>query len=158
MRFVEPEKMTKTERINYNHAIDALRMIEHDIHNVILENRAIPHGWHKVAQDMDRRHPNRTRCTVAFDADVVKFFKAMGPGYQERMNRVLRAFMHLRLAKILKGPDVNDYVLRPESVLREKRGRRAEYGDADKLYGEPDIEGEDDRRTTADLREGMSEF
>ena len=35
----------------------------------------------------------KTRVTAAFDADTVKWFRAMGHGYQARMNAVLRTFM-----------------------------------------------------------------
>ena len=128
---IEPEKMTKTERVNWKHGVDAMRMIEHDIHDVLLELSGMPSEWHTIAMDEDKRDGKRTRCTVAFDADVVRFFKAMGPGYQARMNRVLRAFMHFRLAKIVDGPDVNDYVLRPETVLRTRP--RPKYGDHERM-------------------------
>ena len=124
----QPKDMTKRERQDWMYGIDALRMIEHDIHAVVHDIGALPLEWHEIARDEDRRDAKRTRCTVAFDADVVRFFKAMGPGYQARMNRVLRAFMHFRLAKIVDGPDVNDYVLRPGSV--GPVGPRTQWGDS----------------------------
>ena len=34
-----------------------------------------------------------TKLTVSFDAEVVKWFRAMGLGYQARMNHVLRSWM-----------------------------------------------------------------
>ena len=39
-------------------------------------------------------HPpeNKQRITVRFDADMVRWFKAQGRGYQSRMNAVLRSF------------------------------------------------------------------
>ena len=123
---IEPEKMTKTERVNWKHGVDAMRMIEHDIHDVLFQLNGMPMEWHQVAQDEDKRDGKRTRCTVAFDADVVRFFKAMGPGYQARMNRVLRSWMHFRLAKIIEGPDANDYVLRPNAVAHEAPPTEAE--------------------------------
>jgi uncharacterized protein (DUF4415 family) len=36
--------------------------------------------------------PAKTSLALRIDADVVKWFKAQGPGYQTRMNAVLRAF------------------------------------------------------------------
>ena len=41
----------------------------------------------------------RTKLTVKFDAEVVKWFRAMGLGYQARMNHVLRSWMLAVLAK-----------------------------------------------------------
>jgi len=35
---------------------------------------------------------NKQRLTVRFDADMVKWFKSQGRGYQTKMNAVLRSF------------------------------------------------------------------
>lgn len=124
-------EMTKPERLNFMYGADALEMIERDILDVMWARRGCPPDWHEISLDKDRRDAKRTRCTVAFDADVVKFFKAMGPGYQTRMNRVLRAFMHMRLAKVIEGPDTTDYILRPEEVEKKARAERTRWGDTE---------------------------
>jgi uncharacterized protein (DUF4415 family) len=36
--------------------------------------------------------PPKTSIALRIDADVLEWFKAQGPGYQTRMNAVLRAF------------------------------------------------------------------
>jgi uncharacterized protein (DUF4415 family) len=36
--------------------------------------------------------PTKTSIALRIDADVVEWFKSQGPGYQTRMNAVLRAF------------------------------------------------------------------
>jgi uncharacterized protein (DUF4415 family) len=36
--------------------------------------------------------PAKTSIALRVDSDVLKWFKAQGPGYQTRMNAVLRAF------------------------------------------------------------------
>lgn len=118
----EPIKMTKTQRINWGYAVDAARQVEHDIHAVIREEQTIPPDWHDIWKDKDRRDPLRRRVTMRMDADVVKFFKAMGEGYQHRINRVLRMYMHHRLAGLVEGPDTTDYVLRPDQVVIKERG------------------------------------
>ena len=128
---VQPEKMTKAERQHFFYGVDALRMIEHDIHDRLWDLRGCPPEWHEIAMPEDHRDPKRTRVTVALDADVVRFFKGLGPGYQPRMNRVLRAFMHMRLAKVLEGADANEYLTHPERLMRRKTRRRAEYGDSE---------------------------
>lgn len=123
-------KMTKRERLNYMYGVEALSMVEEDLMDVMWAYQGCPPEWHTVWADRDRRCGKRIRCTVGFDADVVTFFKAMGPGYQKRMNRVLRGFMHMRLAKIAQGPDTTDWITRPEDVEErfEKRGR-TQWGD-----------------------------
>ena len=124
-------EMTKTERLNWMYGVDALEMFERDILDLMWDRKGCPREWHEIWEDKDRRDSKRIRVTISLDADVVKFFKAMGPGYQPRMNRVLRAFMHMRLAKIIRGPDTTDYIMRPEEVDRLAREKRAQWGDAD---------------------------
>ncbi len=118
-----PKDMTKTQRMHWQYAVDARRMIEYDLHSVATKLRCLPKEWDEIWEDKDRRDPKRISVTIRLDADVVKFFKAMGEGYQPRMNRVLRAFMHYRLAGIVDGPDTTDYVLHPERLDNTQEGR-----------------------------------
>jgi uncharacterized protein (DUF4415 family) len=37
--------------------------------------------------------PPKTLLSLRIDADVVEWFRSQGPGYQSRMNALLRAFM-----------------------------------------------------------------
>jgi uncharacterized protein (DUF4415 family) len=41
----------------------------------------------------------RTKITVKFDAEILKWFRGMGLGYQARMNHVLRSWMLSVIAK-----------------------------------------------------------
>jgi len=137
MRELHPEKMTKTERLNWMYSVDALKMVEFDLHEVLFGWNAVPRDWHYIWEDRDRRDPARTKITVRFDADVVKFFRSMGEGYQHRMNRVLRGYMHARLAKLIEGPDTTDYVLNPERVL--EHGAKPAWGETEKFWEEDAI-------------------
>ena len=123
-----PRRMTKAQRRHWRLAVDVRRRIETDIHE-FLAPHGVPSEWHAIWEDPDRRAPKRTRCTVAFDADLVRFFKAMGPGYQVRMNRVLRAFMEMHLSGLIDGPDANRYVDRPSLVLAENLKLEEEWGE-----------------------------
>ncbi|MEM8597139.1 MAG: BrnA antitoxin family protein [Pseudomonadota bacterium] len=49
--------------------------------------------------------PKKTRITAAFDADVVRFYRALGQGYQARMNAVLRLYMLALKSKLIRGRD-----------------------------------------------------
>lgn len=40
-----------------------------------------------------RAHENKQSLTVRYDADVVRFYRSQGKGYQRLMNDVLRAYM-----------------------------------------------------------------
>ncbi|MEL6840303.1 MAG: BrnA antitoxin family protein [Pseudomonadota bacterium] len=121
----KPKTMTKTQAMHWKYATDARRMIEYDLHSVALKLRCLPKEWDEIWQDIDRRDPKKVPITIRLDADVVKFFKAMGEGYQPRINRVLRSFMHYRLAGIIDGPDTTDYVLQPDRMVRAGEERPA---------------------------------
>ncbi len=40
---------------------------------------------------------NKKQITLRLDPDIIEFFKAQGPGYQTRMNAVLRQYMSANL-------------------------------------------------------------
>jgi len=135
MRKIEPKSMTKAEKMHWGFGVDAIKMMDHELMGYLAEYKALPREWDRIWEDEDRRDPKRTRVTIRLDADVVKFFKGLGPGYQVRINRVLRAFMHFRLAKLIEGPDTMDYVLRPDEVIAKAR-RKPEWGDTDRMLAE----------------------
>lgn len=111
-----PKEQTKQERTDTWRMIDAFRKVETDLHHRLLELRTIPGDWDGIHERRRERHPKRVKVTASFDADVVRFFKGLGPGYQWRMNEVLRAYVHGRMAKIVSGPDSTDYILHPERI------------------------------------------
>ncbi|GAB1362228.1 hypothetical protein MASR1M32_14640 [Rhodobacter sp.] len=55
------------------------------------------------------------------EADVLRFFRSLGLGHTTKMADVLAAFMHARLAGVVKGPEDVDYF----EAERESRSRRA---------------------------------
>jgi len=121
MREANPKEMTKTDRKHWGFGVDAMKMIEYELMGYMHEFRALPRDWDQIWEDQDKRDPKRKKITISVDEDVLRFFKGLGPGYQPRMNRILRAFMHFRLAKLIEGPDVTDYVLKPDEVLEKAR-------------------------------------
>ncbi|MGE0418059.1 MAG: BrnA antitoxin family protein [Acetobacteraceae bacterium] len=53
-------------------------------------------GW-ATELTFDVREP-KLAVSLRLDADVLRFFRAFGSGYQTRINEVLKAFMHARQA------------------------------------------------------------
>lgn len=51
----------------------------------------IPSGW-LIAEDPIE--PAKTRVTMCLDADMVRWFRKLGPRYQVRMNAILRMYYH----------------------------------------------------------------
>ena len=54
-----------------------------------LKERMIPAEWRAIERDVPVR-PRKLRVTAAYDEELVKWFRAMGQGYQARMNAVLQ--------------------------------------------------------------------
>ena len=52
----------------------------------------LPPEWHRIEREVPVR-PRKVRVTMTYDEDLAKWFRAMGHGYQARMNAVLRAYM-----------------------------------------------------------------
>jgi len=96
------KKRTKQEAENLHYVTEAMRRVEYDLHTHINYLKRIPHEWESI--HLERSH-HKTRITMRVDKDVLKFFRSLGPGYQPRMNDVLRAFMHCRLSGLIDGPD-----------------------------------------------------
>lgn len=89
-----------------------LRDLESDLRWRLDGSVRIPADWHKLAQEPSQ--PTKTKVTLRVDDDVIRFFRAMGPGHLNRMNAVLRTFMLARLAEVVK--DYADYHPTPQEV------------------------------------------
>lgn len=99
-------KMTKTEIRHFHYMGDAMRRLEWDLHDAIYRSRRIPQAWHDIGRDKGR--DRKVKITIGIEAGVVRFFKSMGSGYQNRINDVLSAWMHGRLAGLIEGPETID--------------------------------------------------
>ncbi len=116
---MSPPRLTKRQRVDYRFLGDAMRRLEWDIRHPLFLRGRIPREWHEIAQEPTRA---KRRLTIRIDEDVVKFFRALGPGYGPKMNLVLRTFMHARLAGLVDGPESLDYIA--EGVEQDALGVR----------------------------------
>ena len=84
-----------------------LMILEVDVADWKLRQALIPVEWHAIERTVAVR-PERTKVTVDLDADMVRWFRGMGQGYQRRLNAVLRTFMLALISKeILSEGDIN---------------------------------------------------
>ena len=112
-----PPAAIKT-RAHYHHLGTTLRSLEADLRWGMEGSERIPAEWHAIAQA--DTPPLKKQVTMRLDADVVAFFRSMGAGHLTRMNAVLRAFMHGRLAGVVKGAEAVGYQPSPmEAYLAE---------------------------------------
>ncbi|MEW9919603.1 BrnA antitoxin family protein [Marimonas sp. MJW-29] len=94
-------KRGKVQREHFNYFYDLMKQIEWDLHQEVLDAKRIPAAWHEIANA--KGQAKKVRLTIRIDADVVRFFRRFGRGYQSRMNDVLAAWMHGRLAGLIDG-------------------------------------------------------
>ncbi len=59
----------------------------------------IPRAWATLEQDIDVTE-KRTKITLRLDVSVAQFYRAMGNGYQARINRVLATYAQLRISQL----------------------------------------------------------
>ena len=67
-----------------------MQEIEADRKELYLLGR-IPHGWQIQG---DAIEPHKTRVNLGLDTDMVRWFRKLGPGYQARINHILRLYYH----------------------------------------------------------------
>ncbi len=61
----------------------------------------VPVAWHTLEHDLDVREP-KVKITLCLDQSVAKFYRAMGEGYQARINRILALWAHMKIGNALR--------------------------------------------------------
>lgn len=112
-----PEKLTKGQRLNYGYMLDAMQRFEWDKHHAIMIEGRLPPSWETV---WESRRPDRTRVTIRLDTDVLKFFRAMNGQYGQKINTVLRIFMHAQLAGFFEGHETPEALMPPTREPEKK--------------------------------------
>lgn len=110
----------RVQKEHFNYFCDLMQQIEWDLHHEIVDARCIPRDWHHIARN--KGQAEKERLTLRVDGDVVRFFRKFGRGYQQRMNDVLAAWMHGRLAGLIDGPDTAEVFAQIEAFGRPRLG------------------------------------
>ncbi|WP_438991947.1 BrnA antitoxin family protein [Lentibacter sp.] len=80
---------------------------------------ALPEDWYGLDDRPIARA--KTRVTVRLDADMVRWFRKMGPGYGARINQILRLYwLGLASGKLRSHWDDNTHVPRFERYMEAK--------------------------------------
>ncbi|MCB1353175.1 MAG: BrnA antitoxin family protein [Rhodobacteraceae bacterium] len=101
-------KRTRREERSYTQLMMELDELETWLRQSRLKDRHIPDAWYHIERDMPARQ-KKVRITAAFDADVARWFRSYGPGYQARMNAVLRAYMLCVVSREIEGRASHDW-------------------------------------------------
>ncbi len=111
-------RITKTERIAKERFTYHMWRLTGDMNLSDYDAREnVPDAWHSIEQDIDCEEP-KEKVTLYLDRSVARCFKAMGKGYQARINRLLQTWLHLRAAGMLEA----DRALR-ERMKEVREGR-----------------------------------
>ncbi len=100
-------QMTKTERLAREKLVSL--MLEDSL-DVVMDPRHIeqkvPEAWHTLERDLDVSE-KKVKVTLWLDESVARFYRAMGKGYQPRINRILATWAQMRILNWLKERDVS---------------------------------------------------
>ncbi|MCW9043821.1 MAG: BrnA antitoxin family protein [Pseudopelagicola sp.] len=78
----------------------------------------VPEAWHTLEADIPAEE-TKEKVTLYLDRSVARFYKAMGKGYQARINRLLRTWAQMKIAEEVRlDAALEARVARNEAVLR----------------------------------------
>lgn len=124
--------MTGKQTAHYAYMSDVMRRLEWDLHHSIAETSRIPEEWHKIAQGTPET--KRVKVNLRLEADVLRFFRSMGPDYGTRINWVLKSYVQARLAGVIKGAETTAFYRNRHEL---HSGEKPEFGATAKALGEP---------------------
>jgi len=105
------------------HAIYELERLQSSVTQQWLKE-SLPNDW----QGLDFTDPverHKLRVTLRLDKDMLTWFRKLGPGYQSRINAVLRVYWTSLLAGWIKGYPNDDTLPRIALRIREDERRRS---------------------------------
>ncbi len=110
-------RMTKTERIARDGLMKNMIHLHRDgwISSTIAEE--IPDAWHTLEADLDVAE-KKEKVSLYLDRSVAKFYRAMGVGYQARINRLLATWAQMKIAQEVK---LDAYLEKRIAALNEGR-------------------------------------
>jgi len=112
--------MSKTRRLYFERSLLNLRALEAEDTWDYAIREQIPAAWDTLEQDVDVVE-KKTMVSLRLDESVAKFYRAMGHGYQARINRILATFAQMRMAEVQMSERLIEKDL--ERLLREAEER-----------------------------------
>lgn len=86
----------------------------------------VPDEWHLLEFDYDVTE-KKEKVTLYLDRSVARCFKAMGKGYQERINALLRTWVQMKIGEFL---EVEEKLMERYDRMEAKLNREAEAREA----------------------------
>ena len=131
-------KLTKTERVAKERLLYHLWLMDMD--EIDVTNRLselTPKAWHTLEADIDCQEP-REKVTLYLDKSVARTFRAMGKGYQARINRLLATWLQMKAAGAIR---LNDALVERMGDVSARRLQAVADGEAPPVITRPgDVE------------------
>ena len=115
---------SRAARHAYERLILSAYAEEAEKHNSAYDLRdVIPEAWGALEHDVDLPEP-RVKATLYLDKSVSAYFRALGPGWQNAVNRVLATYAQMKIADVRLGDRlIEDYLAAErDRLLRESQG------------------------------------
>jgi uncharacterized protein (DUF4415 family) len=96
--------LTRTERMARE---KLFRHLWEDREDALSEalRESVPEAWHTIELDVDVVE-DKVKVTLYLDASVAKFYRAMGNGYQARINRILGTWAQMKIGGFVESDRV----------------------------------------------------
>jgi uncharacterized protein (DUF4415 family) len=91
-------RSSQSRRIARERMLRNLRALEDESVVEDLIRDLCPDAWRTLEEDVEVRE-KKVQVTLRLDESVAKFYRAMGRGYQGRINRILATYAQMRIAK-----------------------------------------------------------
>ena len=92
-----PHRPSKSELRARDRLLYNLYYLQRDDFIDITLRDQVPEAWHTLELDVDCSEP-KEKITLYLDRSVVRLFRAMGRGYQGRINRLLSTWAQMKIA------------------------------------------------------------
>ena len=94
-------QISKSEKLARRRLVYHLWLASEDRVPMFEVREEVPDAWHMIEADIDCHAPKQ-KVTLILDAPVAKAFKAMGQGYQTRINRILATYLEMKAGHLLE--------------------------------------------------------
>ncbi|HRV61609.1 BrnA antitoxin family protein [Albidovulum sp.] len=84
----------------------------------------VPEAWATVEEDIDCEE-EKVKVTLRLDASVARLFRAMGKGYQARINLILSSYAQMRIGEIDRKARSLESILEEYGILQSEEARQA---------------------------------
>lgn len=105
---MRPKAETRKLEQHFSKFMDEMEDENDRIRRDMLRHELLPREWLDLHKQVPTQPP-KCKLTLSLDQNVVDWYRALGRGYQARMNGVLRAYMLAILSKSIEQPGDRDW-------------------------------------------------